>query len=64
MFQGGTPSEFIAALQGAGASAAWVQDAKGDWYLYVVGAGFLNDAFQKAFPSGFPSATSMTLVAP
>lgn len=63
VFQGGTNAELATALKGANASAAWVQNMQGDWFLYVVDAGFLNDAFLKAFPTGFASATSMTLVA-
>ena len=68
VFQGGTNAELTAALRGANASAAWVQNMQGDWFLYAVDVGFLNDPFLndpflKAFPTGFASATSMTLVA-
>lgn len=64
VFQGGTNAELGAALKSANASAAWVQNMQGDWFLYVVDGGFLNDAFLKAFSTGFASATSMTLIAP
>lgn len=63
IFQGGTAAEFTAALKGARASAAWVQDARGEWYLYVVDAAAVNDPFLRAFPGGFVVATSMALVA-
>lgn len=62
VFQGGTHTELATALRGANASAAWVQNMQGEWFLYAVDAGFLNDTFLKAFPTGFASATSMTLV--
>lgn len=62
VFPGGTAAQLEGALTTAGASTAWVQDAQGTWLLYVVGGGFLNDAFARGYPQGFERATPMTLV--
>lgn len=64
VFQGGTTAEFSAALERAGAAAAWAQDGRGEWILYIVGGTFVNDPFLRAFPSGFAAPTPTTLVAP
>ena len=62
VFQGGSVEDLNVALVNAGARAAWVQTAAGEWRLYVAGGTFVNDAFLDAFPAGFATATPMTLV--
>lgn len=63
VFRGGSADDLGASLRTANASAAWVQDSRGQWNLYIVGGTFLNEEFMRAFPAGFTSATPMTLVA-
>ncbi|MFA7249375.1 MAG: hypothetical protein WC273_07030 [Dehalococcoidia bacterium] len=61
VFNGGSVAGLDAGLRTVGATGAWAQNAQGDFILYVVGGGFVNDPFKVAFPGGFPTATAMTL---
>jgi len=40
----------------------WAQDSKGVFVLDIIGGGFVNDAFNKAFPTGFSGVTAVTVV--
>lgn len=62
IYRGGSVGELDTALNAARARAAWVQDERGAWQLYIVGGGSVNDPFRAAFPQGFGGATAMMLV--
>lgn len=39
-----------------------MQDERGAWLLYLVGGTSVNEAFQRAFPTGLAFATPMMLI--
>ena len=62
VFNGGSVAQLDAALIRNGAAGAWAQDVLGNFVLYVVGGGAVNNGFAAAFPYGFPAATALTLI--
>ncbi|MGE3856822.1 MAG: hypothetical protein AB7G21_07680 [Dehalococcoidia bacterium] len=62
VFNGGTLAQLESALTSVGAEGAWGQSSNGQFHLYIVGGGFVNDGFRAAFPNGFSGVTAMTLV--
>lgn len=65
VFNGGTIAQLETAMVAAGASGAWAQQqTNGQFQLYIVNGGFVNDQFRNAFPNGFSGVTAITLVRP
>ena len=62
VFNGGTVAQLETAVTAGGGSGVWAQDSKGAFVLYIVGGGFVNDAFKAAFPNGFTGVTAVTVV--
>lgn len=62
VFNGGTVVQLETAMTGAAANGAWAQTSTGQFHVYIVGGGFVNDAFKAAFPNGFAGVTALTLV--
>jgi hypothetical protein len=62
VYNGGSVAQLDAAISGAGAQGAWAQTSNGQFVLYIVNGGFVNDAFKAAFPNGFSGVTALTLV--
>ena len=62
VFNGGTVAQLEAAVTAANGTGVWAQDSKGVFVLYIVGGGFVNDAFKAAFPNGFAGVTAITVV--
>ena len=62
MFVGSTVDQMIEAATDAKASGVWVQDARGDFQLLIVGGpSFILDAFRTKLP-GFGGPTAVTLI--
>ena len=62
VFMGGTVAQLSTAAAGGGATGVWAQDSTGAFYLLVIGGpAFLNEGFTARFPSGFTTATAVTL---
>lgn len=62
VFNGGTVAQLDSALAAVAAAGAWAQDASGEYRLYIVNGGFVNDGFRAAFPDGFANQIAITLV--
>ena len=63
VFDGGPIAMLEAATEAAGASGAWVQDARGGFALLVVGGPtFMRSTFAASFPNGFDKTIAVTLV--
>jgi hypothetical protein len=62
VFNGGTVAQLEAAVGGGNGSGVWAQDAQGNFVLYIVNGGFVNDVFKAAFPNGFSGVTAVTVV--
>ena len=62
VFSDGTVEQLEAAARRVPARGVWAQDAKGTYWLLVVGGpAFVKDEFKAAFPDGFTSASAITL---
>ena len=62
VFNGGTVAQLEAAVVAGNGTGVWAQDAQGNFVLYIVNGGFVNDAFKAAFPTGFAGVTAVTVV--
>ncbi len=62
VYNGGSVAQLEAAVTAAGAQGASAQASNGQFQLYIVNGGFVNDAFRAAFPNGFAGVTALTLV--
>jgi len=62
VFNGGTVAQLETAVTAGNGTGVWAQDSKGVFVLDIIGGGFVNDAFNKAFPTGFTGVTAVTVV--
>ncbi|MGE3855929.1 MAG: hypothetical protein AB7G21_03090, partial [Dehalococcoidia bacterium] len=62
VFNGGTVAQLESAVVAGNGTGVWAQDAQGNFVLYIVNGGFVNDSFKAAFPNGFSGVTAVTVV--
>ncbi|MDA0301678.1 MAG: hypothetical protein O2822_04050 [Chloroflexi bacterium] len=62
VFNGGSVGQLEGAVTAGNGTGVWAQDSNGVFVLYIVNGGFVNDAFNAAFPNGFIGVTAVTVV--